>query len=257
MEILEYGNKERNKIILIHGFETPYQIWEKYIEHFKGDYHIIVPILQGHNPKQKEDFISFEQSAIDIEDYYSSHYGQNVFAVYGMSMGGVLASKLWENRNLNIGKVILESSPLISYNRMVASMMLKQYLTLTHKTQRRDKKIVAQAVNSIIPEDKLSEFWEMMDNMSDTTIRNYIRQIGNYKLPADIDTPNTEIYYYYGTKINELLAKKTAGYIRKNYPNARIKCFKGKGHCEDSLLHPSVMIAELDKILGMCGHFET
>ncbi len=148
-------------------------------------------------------------------------------------------------------KVILESSPLISYNRLITSMMIKQYLMLTHKTQARDKRVIAQAVNSIIPEDKLDVFFAMMDNMSDTTITNYIRQIGNYKLPSNIDTPNTQIYYYYGTKINELLAKKTAKYIKTNYPTSKVKCFEGKGHCEDSLLNPSVMIEELDKVLGM------
>lgn len=168
-----------------------------------------------------------------------------------MSMGGVLTSQIWQNKKLDIDKVILESSPLISYNRLMTLMMTKQYLMLTHKTQARDKRVVAQAVNSIIPEDKLDVFLEMIDNMSDTTITNYIRQIGSYKLPSDIDTPNTEVYYYYGTKINELLAKKTAKYIRNNYPNCKIKCFQGKGHCEDSLLNPSVMIAELDTVLGM------
>lgn len=250
MEILEFENKEKDKIILIHGFETPYQIWEKYIEHFKNDYHIIVPILQGHNPNMKEDFISFEESAKNIEDYYISRYGNNVFAIYGMSMGGVLTSQIWQNQKVNIDKVILESSPLISYNRLMTSMMIKQYLMLTHKTQARDKKVIAQAVNSIIPKDKLDVFLTMMDSISDTTITNYIRQIGSYKLPSDIDTPNTEVYYYYGTKINELLAKKTAEYIRKYYPNSTVKCFHGKGHCEDSLLNPSVMIAELDTVLG-------
>lgn len=129
--------------------------------------------------------------------------------------------------------------------------MTKQYLMLTHKTQARDKRVITQAVNSIIPEDKLDVFLAMMDNMSDTTITNYIRQIGSYKLPSNIDTPNTEVYYYYGTKINEILAKKTAEYIRRNYPNSKIKCFQGKGHCEDSLLNPSVMIAELDNVLGI------
>lgn len=251
MEILEFGNKEKDKIILIHGFETPYQIWEKYIEHYKNNYHIIVPILQGHNPNMKEDFNSFEESAKDIEDYIISRYGNNVFAIYGMSMGGVLTSQIWQNKKLYIDKVILESSPLISYNRLMTLMMTKQYLMLTHKTQARDKRVVAQAVNSIIPKDKLDVFLAMMDNMSDTTITNYIRQIGRYKLPSNIDTPNTEVYYYYGTKINELLAKKTAEYIRRNYPNSKIKCFQGKGHCEDSLLNPSVMITELDNVLGI------
>lgn len=251
MEILEFGNKEKDKIILIHGFETPYQIWEKYIEHYKNDYHIIVPILQGHNPNIKEDFTSLEESAKYIEDYYISRYGNNVYAVYGMSMGGVLTAQIWQNKKLEIDKVILESSPLISYNNLMTSMMIKQYLMLTHKTQARDKRVLAQAVNSIIPEDKLDVFLAMMDNMSDTTITNYIRQIGSYKLPSDIETPNTEVYYYYGTKTNELLAKKTAKYIRKKYPNSKIKCFQGKGHCEDSLLNPSVMIAELDTVLEM------
>ena len=251
MEILEFGNKEKDKIILIHGFETPYQIWEKYIEHYKNNYHIIVPILQGHNPNMKEDFNSFEESAKDIEDYIISRYGNNVFAIYGMSMGGVLTSQIWQNKKLYIDKVILESSPLISYNRLMTLMMTKQYLMLTHKTQARDKRVITQAVNSIIPKDKLDVFLAMMDNMSDTTITNYIRQIGRYKLPSNIDTPNTEVYYYYGTKINELLAKKTAEYIRRNYPNSKIKCFQGKGHCEDSLLNPSVMITELDNVLGI------
>ena len=251
MEILEFGNKEKDKIILIHGFETPYQIWEKYIEHYKNDYHIIVPILQGHNPNMKEDFNSFEESAKDIEDYIISRYGNNVFAIYGMSMGGVLTSQIWQNKKLYIDKVILESSPLISYNKLMTLMMTKQYLMLTHKTQARDKRVITQAVNSIIPKDKLDVFLAMMDNMSDTTITNYIRQIGSYKLPSNIDTPNTEVYYYYGTKINELLAKKTAEYIRRNYPNSKIKCFQGKGHCEDSLLNPSVMITELDNVLGI------
>lgn len=249
MEILEFGNKEKDKIILIHGFETPYQIWEKYIEHYKKDYHIIVPILQGHNPNMKEDFNSFEESAKDIEDYIISRYGNNVFAIYGMSMGGVLTSQIWQNKKLYIDKVILESSPLISYNRLMTLMMTKQYLMLTHKTQARDKRVVAQAVNSIIPEDKLDVFLEMMDNMSDTTITNYIRQIGSYKLPSDIDTPNTEIYYFYGSKINEILFRKVAHYLRKNYQNTTTICLKGKGHCEDALINPEEHIKTLNKVL--------
>lgn len=50
MEILEFGNREHPMLILIHGFESPHQIWEPYIEHYQNDYHVIVPILPGHNP---------------------------------------------------------------------------------------------------------------------------------------------------------------------------------------------------------------
>ena len=249
MEILEFGNKENKKIILIHGFQSPYQVWNEYIEYYKDKYHIIVPILQGHNPKKKEEFVSFKESAKEIEDYIISNYGNDVYAVFGMSMGGVLTATIWENKRLNIEKVIFDGSPLVSYNNFIKQFMIRFYIDITHKSQRREQKTLEQAVNNIITKDKLNFLLQALDNMSDATIVNYINGIGNFKLSNKIDTRNTNIYYYHGTKTNEMLAKKTARYIKKYYPNSNIICFKGNGHCEYSLLNPKEMIKELDKIL--------
>ena len=122
MEILEFGNKNNKKIILIHGFQSPYQVWDDYIKYYEKDYHLIVPILTGHNPKKKEEFISFKECAKELEDYYISKYGNDVYAIYGMSMGGVLAATIWENRRLNIDKVILDGSPLVSFNNFIKNI---------------------------------------------------------------------------------------------------------------------------------------
>ena len=53
----------------------------------------------------------------------------------------------------------------------------------------------------------------------------------------------------YGYPPAEIFAMMTANYIKKNYVNSYIKYFKGKGHCEDSILNPCAMIKELDKII--------
>lgn len=248
MEILEFGDKNKRKLILIHGFQCPYQIWYKYIEHYKNDFHIIVPIMPGHNPKLKEDFISFSDTAKEIEDYLLSRYEKNVYSVYGMSMGGVLTATLWQNGRLNIEKVIFDGSPLVSVNSLVKNMMLRFYLNVTHKSQQRDKKTLEQSKN-ICPKEHLERFLQVLDNMSDTSITNIINSIASYKLPTNIDTAHTGIYYFHGTAANEMLAKKTAKYISKYYPHAAIKCFKGKAHCENALFKPEVMIKELDSIL--------
>lgn len=92
MKILEYGNPSNDKIILIHGFESPYQVWQDYIDFYKKDYCLIVPILTGHNVDDKEDFISFERCVKELESYYITKYGNKVYAIYGMSMGGIVAS---------------------------------------------------------------------------------------------------------------------------------------------------------------------
>lgn len=249
MEILEFGNKENKKIILIHGFQSPYQVWDEYIKYYEKDYHIIVPILPGHNPKKKEEFISFKECAKEIEDYIISNYGNDVYAIFGMSMGGVLTAIIWENKILNIEKVIFDGSPLVSINSFIKKFMIRFYINITHTSQQREQKTLEQAVNNIITKDKLKYLLKVLDNMSDTTIINYINNIGSFKLSKNIDVKNTRIYYYYGTKMNEMLAKKTAKYIKRFYPNSNIICFNRKGHCEKSLLNPKEMIIELDKIL--------
>lgn len=249
MEILEFGNKENKKIILIHGFQSPYQVWDEYIKYYEKDYHIIVPILPGHNIKEDKDFESFEVCVKELEDYYISKYESEVFAVYGMSMGGVLASALWQNGNIKIDKLIMESSPLLGLGNMMTSILTKQYLTITHKAQERDRKTVRGAVNSMVTEDKLDIFIELLDHISDTTITNYIKEIGKHKLPSNINRPETEIYYLYGGKINEILFKKVAKFLETNYQNANIMCFSGKGHCEDALLSPKEHIKVLNKVL--------
>ena len=249
MEILEYGNPKNKKIILIHGFQSPYQIWDDYIDYYKNDYCVIVPILAGHNINEKEDFVSFDICAKELEEYYITKYGNKVFAIYGMSMGGILASYIWKNKNIEIEKLILESSPLLSWNKFMTNYFTKWYLNITHKTQNRDERTIKQAIGTIISEDKVDVFLELFDYLSDKTIINCVQEVGKFNLPSDINTPNTEIYYFYGSKINEILFRKVAHYLKKNYQNTTAVCLKGKGHCEDALMNPEEHIKTLNQVL--------
>ena len=121
-------------------------------EYYKNKFHIIVPIMSGHNPDVKDDFISFAADAIEIEDYILSRYGKEIYAVYGMSMGGVLTATLWQNNRLTFDKVIFDGSPLVSYNKLMKGFMKKFYVDITHKSQQRDRKTVEQATKVIISE---------------------------------------------------------------------------------------------------------
>ena len=248
MKILEFGDTSKRRIILIHGFQCPWQVWNKYIEYYEKKFHIIVPIMSGHNPEVKDDFISFTDDAKEIEDYILSRYGKEIYVVYGMSMGGVLTATLWQNKRLTFDKVIFDGSPLVSYNNLMKGFMKKFYIDITHKSQQRDKKTVEQATKVIISEDNLEYFLKVLDNMSDVTVGNSIDDIADFKLSQSINTPDTVVYFFHGTAFNEMLAKKSAKYVKKYYPTTIIKCFKGKFHCENALFNPEIMITELDKI---------
>jgi hypothetical protein len=59
--------------------------------------------------------------------------------------------------------------------------MIKFYIDITHKSQRREQKTLEQAVNNIITKDKLEILLKALDNMYDTTILNYINNLGNFR----------------------------------------------------------------------------
>lgn len=248
MEVLEFGDKTKRKLILIHGFQMPYQIWNTYLDHYKNDFHILVPVMPGHYPNHAKDFISFSETAQDFENDYLSRYGSDVFAIYAMSMGGVLAATLWQNGRLNIKKIIFDGSPLVPVNRFAAQRMSQFYLNVTHKSQERDKKTLKQA-RSIYPEDSFDDFIKVLDAMTDTTILNCVKGVVNFQLSDHLDTQNNGIYYFHGTKLNELIAKKSAQFLSKHYKNSVVKRFKGRSHCEVVLFFPQLMIKELDKVL--------
>ena len=191
MRILEYGNTNNPTIMLVHGFESPYQIWIDYIEHYKENYHILVPILPGHDVQEKSEFNSFDDTAKEIENYCISKSINHIYAIYGMSMGGVLASYLWKNKRLTFEKVILESSPLLPFGKYMTQMLIKQYLSITKKARERNQKVVRNAINSMVTEDMLDVFLELLDNISDETIKNYLYAVGQFKL-SDVDTPIPE-----------------------------------------------------------------
>ena len=95
----------------------------------------------------------------------------------------------------------------------------------------------------------MHHFLQVIDGMSDTTVRNYIDGISRFRLCDNLNTGDTKIYYYYGSAFNEMLGKKSARFIAAHFTGSTVICFKGKGHCENTLFHPDLMMKELDPIL--------
>ena len=83
----------------------------------------------------------------------------------------------------------------VSYTHLDVYKRQKQYLSITKKARERNQKVVRNAINSMVTEDMLDVFLELLDNISDETIKNYLYAVGQFKLPSDVDTPNTCLLY--------------------------------------------------------------
>lgn len=244
-----FGNEKAPIVLFIHGTLTPWQMWEKQIEHFQKQYFVIVPALDAHIEEEPSEFISISLEAKKIEAHIEENYGRDVFAVCGLSMGGAIAIILFGNGILKIKHLVLDGAPLVPSNALLNKIMTGFYTSIIHKSKARDPKTLGNFKRNFLPEKYLDSYLRLADNMSDDSIKNMIDSIGQSKLAVTDNKHGTKILFLHGTKSNELLSKKSAALTKKHYPDAKVLCFKGYAHAELAIYKTEKWIEVVDDFL--------
>lgn len=244
-----FGDKGNGAVVLIHGVLTPWQIWERQIEFFKEKYFVVVPALDGHIEEQASEYLSVDDEAEKIENYINKELGGSVFAVCGLSMGGVIANRLFERNNIKLRKLVLDGAPLVKISALSNKVMTVSYKSIIHKSKNRDAKTLESFKRDFLPERFLTSYLKFADTMSDPTIENMIRSVSETTpLPRE-NSDNTEIMFLHGTKGNEVYSKKAARMLKQFYPELDIRCFDGFKHAELAIYQPDKWLDTVDPFL--------
>ena len=245
MILHEFGDKSNPIVILIHGVLTPWQMWEKQIEYFSDRYFVIVPALDAHVEEEPSEYISADEEAEKISEYVLNNYGKDVFLLSGLSMGGVVANKIFETGKLLVHHLVFDGAPLVSAPKFMVSIMTKNYISIIHGSKKREKKVLDNFVKYFLPEKYLRSFLKFADTMSDESVKNIVKSACRCRMLKAVNT-DTKILFLHGTKANELFAKKAAKKIARIYTDATVEVFKGYAHGELAIYHPEEWCAIVD-----------
>lgn len=243
-----FGDPSQKTMMLIHGVLTPWQIWEKQIEHFKEKYYVVVPALDAHVEECASEYRSVDMEAEIIEKYIAENLDHRVFALCGLSMGGFIANRIFERNFVKVDFLILDGAPLVKIPSLFTGVMTKQYKTIVHKSKTRDKKVLDNFRKFFLPERFLESYLKFVDTMSDSSIENMVNSVclGNLRPKKG---GNTRILFLHGTKGNEIYSKKAANKMKAYYPDLSIRCFKGYKHGELAIYKPDEWIEEVEAFI--------
>ena len=71
MNYVEYGKENSDVIILLHGGGLSWWNYKEVAERLQTDYHVVLPILDGHAGCDKQ-FTTIENNALDIIEFVNS-----------------------------------------------------------------------------------------------------------------------------------------------------------------------------------------
>lgn len=249
MEFHTFGDPSRPAMLLIHGVLTPWQIWEPMITRFQQDYHVIVPALDAHIEEYASEFESIEAEVLAMEQYVTAHCGGRLAALCGLSMGGVIANRLFERTRVHVECLVLDGAPLLKMPKLAAQVMTSSYLRITRKSKARDPKTLARFKRDFLPERYLEPYLNFADTMSEASVRNMIASVCSIE-PQYCENPDrTRILFLQGDAGNEKTAVKSAALMKRNYPEMSDRNYTGMKHTELAVLHPADWCRDVEAFL--------
>ena len=100
MRFREYGADKKDSILLLHGGGLSWWNYREAAELLQEEYHIILPILDGHAGSDRP-FTTIEENASEIISFIDEQLGGSALLIGGLSLGGqILLEMLSRRRDL-------------------------------------------------------------------------------------------------------------------------------------------------------------
>lgn len=251
MTIHEFGNDNKNTVVLIHPSLVMWDYFEYVIPLLEKKYHLVIPALPGYDSDVKSDYTSVERIARDIENWLIANNNGEAACVYGCSMGGSIVVRMLADERLKIHSAVIDGGitpyqlPLIITRFIAVRDFLLIYLGKLGGAKLLQKAFSADEYS----EDDLAYIEKVLRMTSAKTIWRTFDSCNNYSMPVQPETSCKRIEYWLADA--EIRARKLdIRYIRKAYPQTVFRKVNDLGHGGLAVLRPEAFAKGIDRICG-------
>ena len=235
MKFHEFGDKNLPSILLIHGGGSSWWNYLRQARILSEKYRVILPTLNGHGEEYQLDYVSTEDSALEILDYIKANCDGKLFAIGGVSLGGQITMELLSIDRDIAEKAIIDGSLCIPQPRLAKINIFLVRLFGKLIISKFSCKLQLSMMNKLYPKlaypEELKDYY--LEDLPRTPIKTlvtiYKTYMGHYKLKDTISVNKAQVLYIYGEK--ELnCVKASAKLFQQLHPNTILYEAKGYNH---------------------------
>ncbi len=178
MIVKEYGKSNKDIIMLLHGGGLSWWNYEEVSEILKSNYHVILPILDGHSGSDR-DFTSIENNANEIIEYVDNNYNGNVKLIGGLSLGAQILLDILSKRDNICEYAIIESAlvcPMKMTNKLIESSINVSYGLINKKWFSK-----LQFKSLKIKEELFDKYYIDSSNITKDNMISFLKANSNYR----------------------------------------------------------------------------
>ena len=233
MKFQEYGADQNDTILLLHGGGLSWWNYREAAEILQREYHIILPILDGHAGSDRP-FSTIEENAEEIIRFIDEKLSGSVLLIGGLSLGGqVLLEMLSKRKNL-CSHALVESAAVIPSkltNMLIAPSFGCSYGLIKN---RAFSKLQFQSLH--IKPDLFEDYYRDTCQIKKTDMIAFLKANTAYTLKDSFRESSAMIHVYVGEKENREILRSAQSICRMN-ATCKLHRMNGLRHGEFSINH--------------------
>ena len=245
MNYVEYGKENSDVIILLHGGGLSWWNYKEAAEILQTDYHVIMPILDGHAGSDKQ-FTTIENNASEIIEFINSNFGGSVLMIGGLSLGGQILLEILSQRK-NICKYAIVESALVIPSKFIYYMIKPAfgscYGLIKYKWFSK-----LQFKSLRIKANLFDEYYKDTCAILKSDMIAFLQENAVYFLKDDVRECEATVQIFVGEKENHAM-RKSAKIIHEKLQDSFIQVLPNMYHGEFSMNHADEYVRKLLEIV--------
>lgn len=232
MKYKEYGLKNKDIIILLHGGGLS---WWNYIDEIgllEDEFHIVIPILDGHSDSDT--------------NFINENYNGKVKLIGGLSLGGQVLLEIL-SRNPNICEYAVIESALVIPMKFTYKM-IETIFNLTYGLTKKSWFSKLQFKNLKIKNSLYDLYYEDTCKISKNNLIAFMKSNSSYELKDTLSRTRAKVLILVGRKERSIM-KKSAVKIAELIPNSELEILQGYYHGDISINHADDYVERVKRLV--------
>ncbi len=246
MRFVEYGPEQKNVILLLHGGGLSWWNYREAAERLREDYHVILPILDGHAGSDRP-FTTIEENASGIISFIDEHFGGTVPLIGGLSLGGQILLEMLSQRGDICSCALIESAAVIPSkltNALIAPALGCSCGLIRNRSFAR-----LQFKSLHMKPELFEDYYRDTCRIRKQDMIAFLKANTSYSLKDAFRESSAEIHVFFGERETGEI-RRSAEAIRKMRPSCRLHRMNGLRHGEFSINHADRYADAVRRIIG-------
>lgn len=246
MKTIAYGQENRDVILLLHGGGLAPWNYREEAELLENKFHIIIPVLDGHNGSDHK-FVSIEESAAQLIQYIDQTFGGRVLLIAGLSLGGQILLEMLSQRK-DICKFSIIESALVLPMKTTAAL-IKPCFSLCYPLIKKRWFAKLQFQSLHIKPSLFQNYYQDSAAIQKEDMIAFLQANSDYKMKNTLSDCQANVLVFAGGK-EQARMKQSAKMISGTIRDATLEILPGYYHGEFSINHPEEYAQRLLRFIG-------